>query len=392
MKKVILMIMAVGMSGLIYASSPDHGTKTIKNGITILNLTGTDQEMGVQYGQFEQQELQFYYQGLLSNPQIINFNDPTTEQYVQLIYSELPESFQQILQGIAIGSNMSLLQIQQMVAAEPLSLAFGCSVLMTSESVNANKHNAIVRNFDTLNIVNSLQLPNSRVIITILNNKKVLIGSLINIPAATVINKDGVFVEENNGLSSDPTINPQQPFNTITLNDKAFHKNTNVDEIIYGLLTELPSSAYMVGIVSESNAPTYLEIAPTKSLIGTNTPNNNIIVYTNVFNDNVVNNQIYYTESHDTPSQAVRRFAQLESLAINQYKTNTLFTENDLKNIITTTIASGGAFETVGEISLTNPDTTVFSVYYDPVDKLLSIYPQDTKVWTDINLNNYLKP
>jgi len=389
-----LLILSCGSGS---SNTPPPSTSSVQssiNNLVILNLSGSFTTMGYQYGQAEQANLNSYYKALLSSG-AVDFNDLSTQILMAAFYSETSPQFKDFLNGVAAGSNIPFLNILEIAAGNYLSFLGGCSAIMTDRTLNQNGHNAIIRNYDPTIVM--WQVQNAfPLIVTIMHptesgfNQLVSISSILMLPAATVINNQGILAEINNGMSSAPGIDPKNLYNGMVVTQAALNLGTESGFQNY-LLTNLPSTSMIVGIAGP-NSISYVEAATSKAMLGTNIPSESMIIYTNLFHDQVVENQKSYTLESDTTSQAVLRYNNLVNLAENEINQTGSFSENSLKNIITTPISAGGAFE--NSTTTSNIDRTLYSVYYDPVTEKLSIYyaggnSQSVGIWTDLDLTQY---
>lgn len=392
MKKFLLIILLVIffaiLAGIAYCKLFNKPlppfSKQVTNGVTVLHLSGNYEQMGTEFGILESQELNTYYQKLMANTQIIDMSNNKNMRATIYMYSRLPSDFRNYLRGVAAGSDLSLLKILRISASLPLSYVSSCSVLLTDGTVNANQHNIIVRNLDARQNIMNLIAPDSRAIVSILNNQTVVIGSLINLPAATIINKNRILLEANNGMLSESKPYYRNQFN-VTLMDQAALQFSDVDKVENYLSHNLPSTAYLTGIISPSQIA-YFEIAPTVAKEGCADINKHIIAYTNFFIDPVLAQQPRYDLNNDSKTQAVRRYLNLTALAKKDIATKHKFSSDDLKSIITTPINDGGPFAEPGKIAKNNPDVTVYSIYYDANLNQLSIYPQSTHRWVNVGV------
>lgn len=387
MKKYILIILLLILGTIAYHKysnkSLPHFSKEVTNGVTILNLSGSYKQMGIEFGLLESHELATYYQNLMANPQIIDMKNTKNLKAAIYLYYKLPENFKDYFKGVAEGSGLSLLQILRISASLPLSYVSSCSALLTDAKVNINHHNIIVRNLDARqNIINLIPV-NSRVIVSIMNKQTTLIGSLINLPAATIINKNRILLEANNGMMSYKNAIYKNQFNLVIMNQAAL-EFSDFPEIEDYLLHNLPSTAYISGIISPSQTA-YLEISPIKAQVGIQGIDKHIITYTNFFEDKLFAQQPEYNLNNDSKTQAERRYVNLVIQTKKyKYEKNHKFTSNDLKTIITTPINQGGPFAEPGMKAISNPDITVYSIYYDADLNQLSIYPEITHQWVNI--------
>lgn len=216
---LITICISIFFATAIYATNPTNykgikssspAAKKLKYGtIPVVVLHGTHQQMGIQYGQALQNELQQslsileqYYIG----QQHIPYEKLVAK--ANLLYDRFPLSYQLFIQGVAQGSKLSLDDAKILNAMETLpSLASEdaghCSFLAITPKQTITNTTLIGRNYD-------FPAPFDKIahylIVTVLKEDNAEPTAFIALPGQiycpSCVNADGLFMELNNGTPS----------------------------------------------------------------------------------------------------------------------------------------------------------------------------------------------
>eukprot|EP01084_Bolivina_argentea_P298257 513959_1 len=355
--------------------------------ITVVNVTGSHYEMGVEYGYLLENELNMSLNILFDY--FMNQNGMTYQQLVQqseLFYDRYSYTFNFFLQGISVGSGLSFTDCKILNAMETLHATsnqssnnnYGlpsCAFVSLPPSICANNATLIGRNYDFPAPFNEIA---KNLVVTIIHETNKIPTAIIGLPGQiycpSCINKEGIFMELNNGEPSGgfTVIQERQTLliklletlqNSYSMNDVVMQMNSFQSD--YSLIINTNDA--------KCNGQSF-EYSSTLGMKPFYFVNNQSFVSTNFFLNNTWENIPPPTDN--TTWNGVTRRNNLLNLtsSLKQYDSN------DLLDIMNVTLENGGALWNL----------TIYQIVFD--SSTFSLFLRNTlnshqNNWTHIPLN-----
>lgn len=346
----------------------------------VIVLSGSKKQMGRAYGAALSDNLRSIYDILLKyyvEEKKVSMSNIVNK--AQLFYDKYPYSFQQFIQGVAKGANITLEQAIILNAMETLnslvkpknSDVSACSFISIPPDQSTSKAMLIGRNYDFLPPFDQCaQYLTVTVIKETDHVPTAFIGFAGQIYCPTCVNSNGLFVELNNGMPSG-----------------GYYTEHSRETLLINLLESLQNSANMAQldrqlsalnsdyslVINTANATHVksFEYSSTKGMKASNFTNKEIVVSTNFFTNE---NWGLSTPSDNECWLGVTRRDNLLQLTNNR----TTLSVNDLQFILDLHIENGGA----------KWDYTIYQIIFDTSSlDLLIKTPKISHEWHRIELS-----
>lgn len=344
--------------------------------IRTLVLKGTKHNMGIEYGKQLNSELLISLK--IMKKFFIEENHIAFEKLFQnadLFYSRYPFGFQRFIQGIAIGSDLSLNEVKILNAMEPLyglinekQEISACSFINIDGSNTISKANIIGRLYDFFKPYNLLA---KYLTVTVLHETDTIPTAFISMPGQiycpTCINAKSLFVELNNGMPSGGyNVNYQRETLLINLL-KSLQNSDSFDQMDKQLLSLNSDYSLVINVANQNNIKSY-EYSSFEGSKAYIPPLNNNFASTNFFLNKTWNIPLATDES------AWLGVSRKDNLLNNN---NVNFSIQDMMEILDRKLVDGGA----------NWDATIYQIAFDTntQDLYLRVTQEDT-TWTHIGL------
>lgn len=385
-----------------YTSSEGHiGVFEKKDTLNILNLHGTYNEMGQQYGALAYNQLNEIYQTLV--PQYFSrFSYKTVLAFMLRSYYDyrLDPRERAIVEGMAKTSGLTY---QQLLSVELVSVAMDvfndrkvsghCSFMGVWGKRSKSDTMIVARNLDLITQVGQLDKYNSLVIYnpTEYNNNSVASFGFIGlIPGYTMVNNRGQFFEINNGEWSVPGFNLTSgisPINTGMSSLLDAKDRADFIESFYAVPTMLSHFSAIVDKdkAQELERPAHNE---PKLLDG---QGDGYLFFTNLYRtDNFKNEKIGINNCvekvKDSSTYACVRYHNLEKLVA----THKDFDINNLKTFFHTSLDDGGIYQPGNSKNYPVKEITIHTVIGDlSTGEFIYSNHQNKELWINLSLYKY---
>lgn len=344
--------------------------------IRTLVLKGTKHNMGIEYGKKLNSELLISLK--IMKKFFIEENYIAFEKLLQnanLFYARYPFGFQKFIQGIAIGSGLSLDEVKILNAMEPLyglineeQEISACSFINIDGSNTISKANVIGRLYDFFKPYNLLA---KYLTVTVLHETDTIPTAFISMPGQiycpTCINAKSLFVELNNGMPSGGfEVNTQRETLLINLLG-SLQNSANFDQMDKQLSSLNSDYSLVINVADQNNIKSY----EYSSFEGSKTyipPLNNNFASTNFFLNKTWNIPLATDES------AWLGVSRKDNLLNNN---NVNFSIQDMMELLDRKLVDGG----------TNWDATIYQIAFDTNTQDLYLrVTQEDQEWTHIDL------
>jgi hypothetical protein len=383
MKKLLLVGLLAVLCLSLVSCIPNSGRLEKAGKINVLVLNGTYREMGEQYGTLLKSELNEDYNGVVKGMKDIGSSLEDLQEYGNTLYETYPQKYKEIMQGLAETSGLGLekaklLNVQEMYVSAALS-HWAQEQGMTRDQCSGiaawgdYTEGPLVfgRNYD-LGFFNHEY---ATLVVYNPTDGSVPTASFTFagcIYVTTGMNSAGVFLELNNGSSSDPTdMTGTRAFAPIDL--FAFlEQSTSLEQLPTYFESTLPDMAYIVQGADKDGA---LSFEWSTSRVAARQPDRDgLLAATNFFFDPSWN----APPPEDDFDSSVKRRDNLLNLA-EQNKGK--ITPEVMMDIISTPLEEGGAFRP--------PNLTSYEVVAQPETLKMWLRVPEYQDWVEVDLEQY---
>jgi hypothetical protein len=376
----------------IYPESPQQASQAEAQGrlyqagkINVVVLEGTYEEMGRQYGALLEEVLNRNYEGIVEGlEQIPDLELEDLQEQGDSVYEKYPKKYQEIIDGLAETSGLGLAKAKllnmqeiyisaalQVWAAGNMPQQGNCSGMAAWGPYTSEGPLVFGRNYD-LGFYNS-----EYVTLTVYNP---IDGSL---PTANLtfagciyvtsgINSSGLFLELNNGSSSDPSdftdTRPWAPINLFSF----LEQTESLSQLDYFFESTLPDLAYIINAADPESACSYEW--STSGVKRRGPDEDGLLVATNFFFDPSWG-QLPHGED---PDYSVQRRDNLLALG-EKYKGQ--FDPQVMMEVISLPLEQGGAFRA--------PNLTSYEIVAEPGSLKVWVRVPEYQDWVEIDLAEY---
>ncbi len=369
-------------SSFLFADTLPEASKFQYGPVPVLILRGDHTQMGIEYGKALKsqltQELVILKQFYMTEHGISY--DALVKQST-LFYDRFPVTYQRFLQGEAIGSGLSLVEVKILNAMETLGELLSnhddvkCAFLFLPPNKTVTGKALIGRNYDYPEPFNQLA---PYLTVTILQEKNTVPTAFISIAGEvycpSCVNANGLFMELNNGTpSGGHTVDTDRQSLLINLLT-TLQNSTSLDQIEKQMNATRSDFSLIINTASQNQSRSF-EFS-TNSTLGEKyfTPNNTqAFASTNFYLDSDWGNEIP-TPTDESTWMGITRRNNLLTLANAADK----FDVSHFENLMNTNITQGGA----------DWPLTIYQLIFD--ESNLSLYvkinPESDTAWTSIPL------
>jgi len=377
-----------------------------KNTLTILNLHGTYDEMGQQYGALAYNQLHTIYKEIVPN-YFNGINKRVLLSYMLRLYYnyKLDKREVEILKGMTKTSGLTyrqLLSIEMLPMlitlysgfnGDKLSDAGGsghCSFLSVWGNLSATNSMLVARNLDLSTPVTVLDPYYNLVIYNLANQDSSVatFGFTGFIPGFTWLNNHGLFSEYNDGRRSVPGVNFSGYIGLNTAFYAMLDSQTHEEFIQY--VKDHPAFiSNFTSIVDKDSSHTIEHAANTKAAILTG-QSSNANFFTNLYRTDFTNAKITMSncveKTKDTPSYACVRYHHIEHFI----NSGTKIGIEGLKNFFSTPLDNKGVYQTGSSREYPVAEITNYTLIGEiPSGKYIYSNHANPDLWIDIDINRY---
>ena len=356
--------------------------------INVVVMEGTYKEMGKQYGALLKDELNANYNGMIEGlKNIKSFTVESFQDFGNMIYDSYPEKYQQIVNGLAESSGLGtekakfLLGQESYVYAALLELAKGenisgsahCSGLATWGDYTGGGPLVFGRNYDLgpVNHENAMLAIYNPIDGSIPSSSFTFAGAIYT---TTGMNRDGLFLELNNGSASDNAdytgIRTWTPLTVFSFLEQS--KNLNQVDVAFN--STLPDLSYIINAADPKYA--YSFEWSTNGVKKKEPDKAGLMAATNLFFDPAWGPQSY-DFSKDPDAVVIRRDNLLKLAEANKGNINV----SKMMEIISTPLKDGGSFR--------DPNLTSYEIVAVPETLKMWLRIPEYQDWVEVNLAEY---
>ena len=382
--------------------------------LTVLNLHGSYDEMGQQYGALASDQLKKIYNDI-ATIYFDRLNIKTAIAYVLRKYYEckIDHREREILNGMAKTSGLTYDQLLDLDVLPLLITLFGghskstdhsdLATLLTEfanhpvencsfASVWGNKsqdHSMLVaRNLDLPSNIISLAGYTSLVVYQPNNgdNKVAVFGFMGSIPGFSWVSNKGLFAEYNDGSKSVPGYNVLRGFMGLNINFYALLNAANTTEFIDYIKSHPTLISNLTAIVNSSesfsieNPAEGIPVVLTGQMENANFFTN---LYRTQFKKAKLTTENCIDKVQDTPSYACRRYHVIKNYLAN----NPVINVDDLKAFFTTAMDDNGIYQTGKSVNYPVNEITVYTLLGSiATGKYYYSNFSDKTSWTEIDI------
>lgn len=237
----------------------NHQTSFLDNiqGIKVVNLSGSWQEMGRQYGSLVKEELWDVYRFLCDKTANDEKKKAAVKEKARLLYSHYPQYLDEFMNGAAETSDLTKDQLIIVNAVEYAEPDFSCSGLAAWHEY-ASGNLLYGRNYDAVSFI---ELRNDIIITVFHPNDGSLatatVGYAGEIYAVNALNEKGIFIELNNGMpSAGSDVHFEMSSSTVELLNLALHAH-NMDDVDDFFHQTQSFAAFIIGVANADTARAY---------------------------------------------------------------------------------------------------------------------------------------
>lgn len=374
-RKFLLIASIVSFLFLGACSSPkENGSLTVVDGIKVVDLYGTWEEMGQQYGKLLKNELNDVYDFC---QKIITSNDSNSElarNFIERNDRQQPYSIDVFFNGAASTSGLTKEELLCAQAVEMIAGLPACSAIAVNDEYT-NDHKLIFgRNYDYGKIFRDLA---DDLVVTIFHPSDgglatAIVGYVGEIYAVNAINEKGVFLELNNGKPSNNKTDYQRTLSYVSLFMSLFENDTLADYDRFFKSTKTHASV-IINVADKEEAFS-CEWTIDDAKIGDSTFDDDLLISTNHF----VNEEWGTPLPEDENSwQSITRRQNLNDLC-GKYKGD--ITPQTMMDILDTRLEDGGATD----------DLTIYQLVVVPEDMIIYIKVKPSDKWAKLELNKWM--
>ena len=372
---VLTALILIGACNFALAET-DSGTAGVSaqiGNITVVSLSGTWYEMGRQYGELANDQLNEVF---ALCDRIIESNEGNSEKAVAIIgkqVEQMPYTIREFFRGAAETCDLTVDQLYTANAVERVAGLPQCSMAAVWGDY-ASGQMVVGRNYDYGEIFAELK---NDVLVTVFNPSDgalstAIIGYAGEIYAVNGMNEAGIFLELNNGKPSAPIKSPDERITGTTLLLDVLFEADSLDYLDLYFNTVLCSSSYIINAVDGSHVRSY-EWCPNGVKHGEDYNAEGLLVSTNHYN----NPDWDLAEPTDETSwESFTRRSNLISLC--EGMKGEIGAE-EMKTIISVPLEEGGAMN----------ELTVYQIVAQPESRTLWVRSVGSEEWAEIDLNSY---
>lgn len=362
------------------------------NGINVISLTGDSlYDMGVSYGKTMQNQLIGALDYLIEGFEKHKITKSEMVKVAVEFYDRYSDNLKPFLHGMSEGAEITMDEANILNGMETLnkllepsyydlrSEVVNCAFMLIPPSKTNSGNSIIARNYDfPRDIYGEIAM---NLTVTILNQDNKIPTALIGMPGQiycpSCTNKNGLFMELNNGMPSGGTYVNQTRESMLTQMVNVLQESKTLDvinaqmldkESDYSLIISTANSSYVQSFEYSSNST--LGMKPYYPQHET------VLVYTNFYLNNSWGNEIP-KPTDETTWMGITRRNNLENLA----SKSSNFTFDDVKNLMLKNISEGGAYWNL----------TIYQIIADLANNTISLrraLDEDQK-WVDIYLDEF---
>lgn len=386
MRRVLLMaLLAVLCLSVCSCASTPKGQLDKAGKINVLMLKGTYRQMGEQYGSLLKEELNKNHEGVVKGMKDIGGSLDDLKEYGNAVYGTYPQKYKEILEGLADTSglgleNAKLLNVQEMYISDALShwaeeqgkTRSQCSGLATwgeyTDGPLVFGRNYDLGFFNHENVTLVVYNPTDGSIPT----ASLTFAGCIYVTSG--MNSKGVFLELNNGGTSDPAdFTGKRVFSPIDL-FSFLEQSSNLTQLEAFFQSVLPDMGYIVQGADKDGALSF-EWATT-GVRARQPDKDGLLAATNFFFDPAWN----MSPPADDFDFSVQRRDNLMALA---EKNKGKITPEVMMDIISTPLEEGGAFRP--------PHLTSFEIVAQPETLTIWLRVPEYQDWVKVELDRYFQ-
>lgn len=385
-----------------YTSSDGNSGSFEKNGtLTILNLHGSYDEMGQQYGALAYNQLNEMYQTFV--PQYFSkFSYKTILSFLLRSYYnwKLDPREREILQGMAKTSDLNY---RQLLSIEVLTIAMDifndrimeghCSLFSVWGKRSKSDTMLVGRNLDLIEQVGQLDNYNSLVIYnpTGTNDNSVATFSFIGfIPGFTMVNSRGLFFEYNDARSSVKGYHLLRGHIGVNTGFYGLLSSKTRDEFIQGFKDRATFASHFGAVIDKDKSQS-LERPVQNQLRVLDGQGEGYLFFTNLYrtpdfkNSNItIHNCI--EKIKDSPTYAAVRYHHFEKFIAN----NEQFDSADIKTFFYTSLDDGGIYQPGNSKNYPVKEITIHTVIGDlSTGEFIYSNHQNKDLWINLSLYKY---
>lgn len=390
------------------------GYITTTHNLTILNLHGSYDEMGQQYGMLAADQLKNIYNDVATT-YFDHLAVKTAISYVLREYYELKidNREREILNGMAKTSGLTYEQLLDLDVLPLLITLFGSgskhvdhsdlAALLTEFTNNYAAHCSFTSVWGnksqdhSMLIARNLDLPSD--IISLINytslvvyqpnngdNKVAVFGFIGSIPGFSLVSNQGLFAEYNDGSKSVPGYNVLNGFIGLNINFYGLLSAANTTEFIDYIKSHHTLISNLTAIVSTSQS-FCIENPANGTPVALTGQMENVNFFTNLYRTNfkkaILTIGNCTDKTKDTQSYACRRYHIIE-----QYLTNNqVINVEDLKIFFTTAMDDNGIYQTGESVHYPVNEITIYSLLGSvATGKYYYSNFNDKTHWTEIDM------
>jgi hypothetical protein len=356
--------------------------------IDVVVLEGTYEEMGRQYGALLKEKLTENYEGIIGGMKSMDgLSAEELEKEGASMYDGYPEKYKKIVDGLSETSGLGIKNAKILLAQEMyvfsglleiakginISGAGACSGIAAWGEYTGNGPLVFGRNYD-LGPVN-----HEYAMLTVYNPVDGSIPTANFTFAGAIyvtsgINREGLFLELNNGSASDPgNFSGKRPFAPITL-FSFLEQAKNNSELSVFFNAALPDLAYIVNAADATDG--YSFEWSTNGVKRRSPDKPGLLAATNLFFDPAWSAPGYDVKKD--PDFVVKRRDNLLELG-EKYKGK--FNPETMMKVIATPLEEGGAFRP--------PNLTSFQIVTEPASRKLWLRVPQYQDWVEVDLAQF---
>lgn len=387
-----------------YSSSEGHkGSFEQKETLIILNLHGSYDEMGQQYGALAYNQLNELYQTLVPR-YFSKFSHKTVLAFMLRSYYDyrLDPRERAILDGMAKTSDLTfrqLLSVGLIIIAmdlfEDRTVSDHCSFMATWGRLSQAGSMIIARNLDLITQVGDLDKYNNLVIYnpTETNDNSVASFGFVGlIPGLTMMNDCGLFFEVNNGAWSVPGFDLTSGISPINTGFYGLLSSKTREDFIKSFYTVPTLLSHFSAIVDKDKAQV-LERAVHNEPRLLDGQGDEYLFFTNLyrtadFKNSKITIHNCVEKVRDSATYACVRYHHFEKFIAS----NNQFDINNLKAFFHTTLDDGGIYQPGDSINYPVKEITIHTLIGDMSSgKFIYSNHLNKDVWIDLSLYDYFR-
>lgn len=371
----LLTIAALAVVVLSSCAGNDDRSKasvTDVNGIDVVSLYGTWEEMGEQYGELAGRHLR-HVDEFISG--IIDGNGPKRDSIIAVsnkLYSRYPYRFRQFFKGMEKTSGLTMEQLLKINAVEYAEGYFCSGIAAWGEYASGDL--VYGRNYDAM----SYAPIGEDVIITVFHPSDgslatATIGYAGEIYAVNAINEKGVFLELNNGMPSGGFAIDFDRFASTTSLLEVMFDAYDLDYLDAFFKTHRSFASFIIGVADKNEARSY-EWCPSGTENASESTPEGLMAQANHY---VSPNWTYPVPTDETSWQSITRRCNLIGLA--ESNKGRIDAET-MCRLIATPISEGGAMQ----------EGTRYQIVFTPATKQLMLRVEKQPEWVEVDLNDFM--